>query len=54
MKNIILRDLYIDQWIDLNQQFLEDLMNHKNDPVLGCTRKDKDELSIQNNQISYS
>lgn len=42
MMNIILIDLYIDQWIDLNpmlnQLFLKDLMNHKNDQVLEYTK----------------
>ncbi len=43
MMNIILINLYIDQLIDLNQMlnqhFLENLMNHKNDQVLEYTTK---------------
>jgi hypothetical protein len=43
MMNIILADLYIDQ-SRLIQPISEDLMNHKNDQVLGYTRR---EIKIQ-------
>jgi hypothetical protein len=61
MMNIILINLYIDQSIDLNQmlnqQFLEDLMNHKNDQVWEYTRTKKSKILyiiINGNLILFS